>query len=134
MTGDNTWRAARKFDCGGTTPLWLQCLQTTADDLTARSCYFTMKPKRRYISAVQGCPAPYRNAVSITQPSVDVTRRQARNDYAGVATKLGLSTLKALNQFTSAHIVPNTKSHSTNGLSGIDSTPAELRNLIARYP
>jgi len=40
------------MDCGGTTPLWLRRWKTNAKDL-ALHLLFTVKPKRRHVSALQ---------------------------------------------------------------------------------
>jgi hypothetical protein len=47
--------------------------------------HFTVKPKRRHVSAVQGCRALYRNAVSSLSPAL-AFHAEGRNAYAGIAT------------------------------------------------
>ena len=68
------------FWCGGTTPLWLHCWKSKTEDST-RLSHFTVKPKRRHVSAVQGYPAPYRNGVLSLSPagSVAALRKKAAN-------------------------------------------------------
>jgi hypothetical protein len=41
------------MDCAGMTALWLRCSKTMAEDFSTVLSFFTVKPKRRHVSALQ---------------------------------------------------------------------------------
>jgi hypothetical protein len=43
------------MDCAGMTALWLRCSTTLAKAFLTVLLFFTVKPKRRHVSAVQIC-------------------------------------------------------------------------------